>query len=84
MKANYQVVVSPAEGVLAPQKLLKQDWQAIGKKALHDLAPFAIVLIPVLVQKVPADWAWASVAYFVLGRLKDYFVYATKETTYKV
>jgi len=79
IKATGQVIVSPADGTL-----IKQDWIAIGKKALIALAPFILVCIPVLIEKVPQDWAYLPIALYLLERLKDYLVYATKETRYKV
>ena len=72
-----KLIVSPKWHMLA------EDWRAIAKKALYDLAPFAVVVIPVIIEKVPAEWAYAATALWALGRLKDYFIYLTKQTVYR-
>lgn len=81
MKANYKVVVSPADGTL-----IKQDWIAISKKALWSSIPFIVALIPEILNILPeyVKPEHLLVLTYLLGRLKDYLIYANKETRYKV
>lgn len=71
-------IVSPEMG------LIKQDWIAAGKRALIFLAPFLIVVIPVIIEKLPADWAYSAIVLFILNRLTDLLRRYVVSTTYKV
>lgn len=79
IKSTGMVVVSPGDGTL-----IKQDWKAIGTKALYALGPFILVCIPIVIDLVPKDWVYLPMALYLAERLKDYIVYATKETRYSV
>lgn len=71
-------IISPEMG------LIKQDWIAAGKRALIFLTPFLLVVIPVIVDKLPADWAYSAIVLFILNRLTDLLRRYVSATTYKV
>ena len=61
--------------------LIKEDWIAASKRAMIFLAPFILAIIPVVIGKLPPDWAYSAVVLFLLNRLTDiirrYFVSTT-------
>ncbi len=70
--------------VVSPKyELIKEDWIAAGKRALIFLAPFLIVVIPVVIEKLPADWAYSAIVLFLLNRLTDLLRRYVSSTTYK-
>ena len=71
--------------VISPKyALVKEDWIASGKRALIFLAPFLIVVIPVIIDKLPTDWAYSAIVLFILNRLTDLLRRYVSETTYKI
>ena len=63
--------------------LIKEDWIAAGKRALIFLAPFLLVVIPVVIEKLPADWAYSAIVLYILNRLTDLLRRYVSATTYK-
>lgn len=41
--------------------------------ALKNLAPYLVVIIPVLIDRLPSDWAYASIVIFLLQRALSFF-----------
>ena len=41
------------------------------KQTLVFLAPFLLALMPVVIEKVPRDWAYGTITLWVLNRLWD-------------
>ena len=71
--------------VVSPKMaLVKEDWIASGKRALIFLAPFLIVIIPVVIEKLPTEWAYSAIILFILNRLTDLLRRYVSETTYKI
>lgn len=52
-------------------KLNKSDWIGWGNRTLQTLAPYLVVLIPVVIEKLPRDWAYATITVWVLQRIYD-------------
>ena len=48
----------------------KVDTVKFGKDALKVLAPYLIVIIPVLITQLPNDWAWSAILIFILQRIR--------------
>lgn len=48
-----------------------EDTKRFFQETLRVLAPYLVVIIPVLVQQLPKDWAYASVVLFVLQRVRS-------------
>lgn len=48
-----------------------EDTKAFLKESLKVLAPYILVILPVLIGQIPADWAYASVVIFLLQRLRS-------------
>jgi hypothetical protein len=48
----------------------KADFIAWCKDALKVLAPYLIVIIPVLLEQVPKDWAYSAIVIFLLQRAR--------------
>lgn len=40
-------------------------------ETLRVLAPYLVVILPVLIQQLPKDWAYASVVLFILQRVRS-------------
>ena len=78
IKATGQIIVSPENG------LIKSDWVAAGKRALIFLAPYLLVLIPVVIEQMPKEWVYSATALFILNRLTDLLRRFMTETRYKV
>ena len=71
--------------VISPKyALVKEDWIAAGKRGLIFLAPFLIVVIPVIIDKLPTDWIYSAIVLFILNRLTDLLRRYVSETTYKI
>jgi len=51
--------------------LNRQDITAWGKRTLQTLAPYLIALLPVVIEKVPADWKYSVLTVWVLNRIWD-------------
>ena len=69
--------------IVSPQfALIKQDWIAAGKRGIVFLAPFLVVIIPVIVEKLPTDWAYSAIVLFLLNRLTDILRRYVVSTTY--
>lgn len=47
------------------------DTQKFLKESLRVLAPYLIVVIPVLIQQLPKDYAYSAVVLFVLQRVRS-------------
>lgn len=47
-----------------------QDTIKFGQDALKVLAPYLIVIIPVLISQIPDEVAWGGMAIFVLQRAR--------------
>lgn len=59
--------------------MTSQDWTIFANTTLINLAPYLVALIPVAIERVPADWAYATVAVFLLQRLWSFLkLYVTK------
>lgn len=103
IKATGMVVVSPAAGILEPQKLIPQDWKALGKKALQEAKVLAGIYLTAVTARITIEVMAKTfnlghiVEYLTIGqveigtmilyvanRIKDYVIYTTKETRYKV
>lgn len=70
--------------VISPKyELIKEDWIAAGKRALIFLTPFLLVIIPVVIEKLPADWAYSAIVLYILNRLTDLLRRYVSSTTYK-
>lgn len=52
----------------------KSDTQAFVGQAVKVLAPYLIVILPVLIGQIPKDWAWAAVTLYVLQRIQSALV----------
>ena len=52
----------------------KADTIKFFKEALTVLAPYLLVIIPVLIGQIPQDWAYAAVAIYVLNRIRSALV----------
>jgi len=50
--------------------LNKADLKAFGKDALKVLAPYLIVIIPVLISNLPEEASWTVIAVFILQRAR--------------
>jgi hypothetical protein len=53
----------------------KYSWNDLDTKkffadALKVLAPYLIVVIPVLISQIPDDWAWSAIVLFLLQRAR--------------
>ena len=48
----------------------KADLIAFGKDALKVLAPYLLVIIPVLVSQIPDDYAYSAILLFILQRAR--------------
>lgn len=102
IKATGMVVVSPAAGILEPQKLIKQDWKALWKRALQEIYVLAGIYLTAVTARISIEVLSKTFnlgnigEYLTLGqveigtmilyvgnRIKDYVLYATKETRYK-
>lgn len=51
-------------------QLNKADLMVWSKDALKVLAPYLIVLIPVLIEQLPKEAFWTGVAIFILQRAR--------------
>lgn len=51
-----------------------QDTKAFLWQAVKVLAPYLIVILPVLIGQIPKDWAWAAVTLYVLQRIQSALV----------
>lgn len=49
----------------------KADTIKFFKEALTVLAPYLLVIIPVLIGQIPQDWAYAAVTIYVLNRIRS-------------
>lgn len=47
------------------------DTKAFLHQAVRVLIPYAIVIIPVLIQQLPTDWAYSAIAIYILNRVYD-------------
>jgi len=47
----------------------RADTQVFVQQAVRVLAPYIVVIIPVLVGQIPKDWAYATVTVYVLNRI---------------
>lgn len=47
------------------------DTENFLKEALKVLAPYIFVIIPVLLQQIPQDWAWSAIVIFLLQRARS-------------
>lgn len=55
------------------------DWKIFWSTTLTNLAPYLVALIPVIIERVPTDWAYATVVVFLLQRAWSFLkLYATK------
>ena len=52
-------------------ELNKKDAIEWAKNALWFLAPTLIVLLPSIMEIIPADWKYAAIAIYILNRLTD-------------
>ena len=52
----------------------KSDTQAFVGQAVKVLAPYLIVILPVLIGQIPKDWAWAAITLYVLQRIQSALV----------
>jgi len=48
----------------------RSDLSKFGKDALKVLAPYLIVIIPVLISNLPEEAAWSAIAVFLLQRVR--------------
>ena len=48
----------------------KQDTIKFAQDALKVLAPYLVVIIPVLISQIPDEVAWGGIAIFVLQRAR--------------
>lgn len=48
-----------------------EDTKKFLGETLRVLAPYLVVVIPVLINQLPKDWAYASVILFVLQRVRS-------------
>jgi len=48
----------------------RADTEKFLKDALKVLAPYLLVIIPVLLTQIPKDWAYAAVTIFILQRIR--------------
>lgn len=49
----------------------RADTIAWANQAIRVLAPYLIVIIPVLIDQLPKDWAYATVTIYILNRIWD-------------
>lgn len=49
----------------------KADTIKFAQEAVKVLAPYLIVIIPVLIGQVPQDWAYAAVTIYILNRIRS-------------
>ena len=49
----------------------KKDTIAWCQQAIKVLAPYLIVIIPVVVAQLPRDWAYATIVIYILNRIWD-------------
>lgn len=49
----------------------KADTIHFAQESLRVLAPYLIVIIPVLIEKLPQDVAWTAIAIFLLQRARS-------------
>ena len=47
------------------------DTQKFLQESLKVLAPYLLVIIPVLLQQIPQDWAWSAIVIFLLQRARS-------------
>ena len=50
----------------------KADTQKFLKEALRFLAPYLIVIIPVVIGELPKDWAYATIVIWILNRIVSF------------
>ena len=56
-----------------------QDRAIFWNTTLINLAPYLVALIPVAIEQVPVDWAYATVVVFLLQRVWSFLkLYVTK------
>jgi hypothetical protein len=48
----------------------KEDTIKFAKDTFKVLAPYILVIIPVLIGEIPSDWAYASISLFILHRIR--------------
>lgn len=58
------------------------DWGVWAKDALIYGLPIVAVVIPVVIQMIPSDWAYATIATWILGRILEYIQLRQSQTTY--
>ena len=51
-------------------QLNKADAVKFGKDALKVLAPYLIVIIPVLISNIDNNWAYSAILLYVLQRIR--------------
>ena len=62
-----------------PFQMTSADWTIFADTTLVNLAPYLVALIPVMIERVPADWAYATIAVFLLQRIWSFLkLYITK------
>ena len=49
----------------------KADTVKFLKDTLRVLAPYLIVIIPVILSQIPDDWAWSAIVIFLLQRARS-------------
>lgn len=65
--------------VSAPFQMTTKDWEVFANTTLINLAPYLVAIIPVAIERVPADWAYATLTVFLLQRLWSFLkLYVTK------
>ncbi|TVL99536.1 MAG: hypothetical protein CV087_17405 [Candidatus Brocadia sp. WS118] len=48
----------------------REDTVKFAKDALRVLAPYLIVIIPVLIDQLPKEWAYSAAVIYVLQRVR--------------
>lgn len=56
-----------------------KDWEVFANTTIINLAPYLVALIPVIIERVPADWAYGTIAVFLLQRVWSFLkLYVTQ------
>lgn len=60
-------------------QMTTKDWEVFANTTIINLAPYLVVLIPVIIERVPADWAYGTIAVFLLQRVWSFLkLYVTQ------
>ena len=51
-----------------------EDRKAFMDQTLKSLAPYLVVIIPVMIEQLPKDWAYAAIVIWGLQRLLSYLL----------